>query len=120
MTKQCTRCGRFLSADQFWANARKADGLQTFCKNCANLHHRERIVAEWQLPKFTGRGPCRDEHPELFFLPGDNAIAAAKNVCRRCPVRGECLNWALRNPEAGIWGGLTEEERKPLMRGRVA
>ena len=65
---------------------------------------------------------CRDADPELFF-PGDDIRAAraqvktAKLICRGCPVSATCLNWALASgQEAGIWGGLTEDERRRLHR----
>ena len=42
-----------------------------------------------------------------------------KLICRDCPVRATCLDWALASgQEAGIWGGLTEDERRRLRRGR--
>lgn len=68
-------------------------------------------TADWR-----DRAACRDEDTELFFPLGtasEAAIAMAKAVCRRCPVRDECLTWALESGEEhGIWGGLTENERR--------
>jgi WhiB family transcriptional regulator, redox-sensing transcriptional regulator len=67
---------------------------------------------------------CRGRDPELFFPVTDIGAArvqveAAKKVCRRCPVQRACLSWALGNrQEAGIWGGMTEEERHRLRRRR--
>ena len=68
---------------------------------------------------------CRDADPELFFPDGDTRSARAqvkmaKLICRGCPVSATCLSWALdSNQEAGIWGGLTEDERRRLQhRGR--
>lgn len=63
------------------------------------------------------RAACRDEDPELFFPAGTSGpmlrqIAEAKAVCQRCPVAGECLEWALHRGEVGIWGDTTEEERR--------
>jgi len=61
---------------------------------------------------------CRDEDPELFFPTGTDGpalaqIKQAKAVCRRCPVTGECLSWALdTGQDHGIWGGTTEGERR--------
>ena len=61
-----------------------------------------------------------DVDPELFFPGlGDNSVNAEKaiSVCERCPVRRECLDYALTNNEdIGIWGGKTEAERKKLKR----
>jgi WhiB family transcriptional regulator, redox-sensing transcriptional regulator len=64
---------------------------------------------------------CRDADPELFF-PDDvrsarAQVTTAKLICRGCPVSAACLNWALASgQEAGIWGGLTEGERRRLHR----
>jgi WhiB family redox-sensing transcriptional regulator len=65
---------------------------------------------------------CRDEDPELFFPVGTSGpallqIAEAKTVCRRCPVVTECLTWALESgQDAGVWGGMSEDERRALKR----
>jgi WhiB family transcriptional regulator, redox-sensing transcriptional regulator len=75
------------------------------------------------------RAICRDEDPELFFPVGDSGAAAlqlaeAKTVCRRCPVVSDCLDWALATgQDAGVWGGMSETERRALRRrphGRTA
>lgn len=69
---------------------------------------------------------CRDEDPELFFPVGTTGPAArqvdrAKAICARCPVTQECLTWALENgQDAGIWGGLSEDERRALRRRQRA
>ena len=75
-------------------------------------------------PDWREEAACRDTDPELFF-PDDDFRSArvqvkmAKLICRGCPVSATCLNWALASgQEAGIWGGLTEEERRRLHRGR--
>jgi WhiB family transcriptional regulator, redox-sensing transcriptional regulator len=66
------------------------------------------------------QGACQSEDPELFFPvtatgPGVMQIARAKAVCRRCLVREQCLAYALDTHQAhGIWGGLSEEERRAL------
>ena len=65
---------------------------------------------------------CRDEDPELFFPLGDTGpalmqIEDAKSVCRACDVTTDCLSWALESgQEAGIWGGMSEAERRQLRR----
>ena len=66
------------------------------------------------------RAACRGEDPELFFPIGTSGpaleqVEQAKAVCRRCSVIDQCLRWALDRPEEfGIWGGLTEDERRAL------
>jgi WhiB family redox-sensing transcriptional regulator len=72
------------------------------------------------------RALCRDTDPELFFPIGTTglallAIERAKQVCGECSVRLECLDFALEtNQDAGVWGGLSEEERRVIRRGRAA
>ncbi len=47
-------------------------------------------------------------------------IAEAKAVCERCPVISECLTWALETgQDAGVWGGMSEDERRSLKRRRA-
>ncbi|GAB3571671.1 WhiB family transcriptional regulator [Amycolatopsis endophytica] len=68
------------------------------------------------------RAACRDEDPELFFPvsemgPGARQVARAKAVCASCPVRAECLAYALdAGLDNGIFGGTTEQERRSLIR----
>ncbi|MCL2780458.1 MAG: WhiB family transcriptional regulator [Actinomycetia bacterium] len=68
------------------------------------------------------RAICRDEDPELFFPIGNTGpallqIEQAKAVCHRCAVIQECLAWALETgQDAGVWGGLSEDERRALKR----
>jgi WhiB family transcriptional regulator, redox-sensing transcriptional regulator len=70
------------------------------------------------------RARCKDEDPELFFPIGTSGpaavqIEAAKSICMLCPVRSECLEWAMATgQEAGVWGGLSEDERRALRRAR--
>lgn len=65
---------------------------------------------------------CREEDPELFFPIGNTGpallqIEEAKAVCRRCPVMERCLEWALEtNQNDGVWGGLSENQRRALKR----
>lgn len=72
------------------------------------------------------RAACRDiTDPEIFFPIGTTGpaleqIEAAKAICRPCVVRRQCLSWAIEtNQDTGVWGGLSEEERKELLIGRV-
>jgi WhiB family redox-sensing transcriptional regulator len=63
------------------------------------------------------RSSCIGEDPELFFPVGSGGSAMAQTakaieICAGCPVRAECLEWALETcQDAGVWGGLGEEER---------
>jgi WhiB family transcriptional regulator, redox-sensing transcriptional regulator len=61
---------------------------------------------------------CTRVDPEWFFPKAGSSPHRAKKVCARCPVRLECLAWALtHNEEFGVWGGTSEQERR-RMRGR--
>jgi WhiB family redox-sensing transcriptional regulator len=62
---------------------------------------------------------CRDADTTVFFPASDAAAEAAKAICAACPVREECLEFALATrPSDGVWGGLTPIERHRLIRRR--
>lgn len=62
---------------------------------------------------------CAQVDPEIFFPDKGANPHAAIEVCRRCPVRKQCLEWALREREPyGVWGGTTAKRREELNRGR--
>lgn len=61
---------------------------------------------------------CRDEHPDTLFVQGAQQ-RDVREVCKACPVRTECLAHALDNRiRFGVWGGMTERERKALLKRR--
>lgn len=61
---------------------------------------------------------CRSVDPDRLFVSGA-AQREARSICRRCPVRTPCLAQALdENLEHGVWGGMTERERRALVRRR--
>jgi WhiB family redox-sensing transcriptional regulator len=58
--------------------------------------------------------------PELFFPERGSSTREAKEVCRGCVVRSECLEFAIANSEKfGIWGGMSERERRRVRRARL-
>lgn len=65
---------------------------------------------------------CLDEDPELFFPIGNTGpaidqIEEAKIICHKCVVSEACLKWAIEfRQDAGVWGGLSAEERRALKR----
>ena len=70
-------------------------------------------AADW-----TALSACRAADPDELFVTGA-AQNRAKTVCLGCPVRTECLSDALDNRvEFGVWGGMTERERRALLRRR--
>ncbi|MFF8817349.1 MULTISPECIES: WhiB family transcriptional regulator [Leucobacter] len=60
---------------------------------------------------------CAQTDPESFFPEKGGSTREAKRICETCEVRSECLDYALENDERfGIWGGLSERERRKLRR----
>lgn len=90
----------------------------------------------FEQPEWYDEAECR-HFPEIFRLaytytyqPGRNSTGPgtvlhpvtikAKKICSQCPVRLICLADALRRRESGVWGGTTEDERKNIIRSKVA
>ena len=75
---------------------------------------------DWDDSGWRDSAACRDTDPNLFFPAGTTGVAveeieAAKALCQTCPVREQCLEFAMvANQEAGIWGGMSEEERRRM------
>jgi hypothetical protein len=68
--------------------------------------------------KMAARAKCREIDPDALFVQGA-AQNRAKLICRGCPVRTQCLAEALDSRiEFGVWGGMTERERRALLRRR--
>lgn len=60
---------------------------------------------------------CAQTDPEAFFPEKGGSTREAKKICQQCDVSAECLEYALANDERfGIWGGLSERERRRLRR----
>ena len=71
----------------------------------------------WTL-EWAGRGACASTSADELFVQG-SAQNRAKAVCAGCPVRTECLADALDSRiEYGVWGGMTERERRALLKRR--
>jgi WhiB family redox-sensing transcriptional regulator len=71
--------------------------------------------ASWQE-----RALCAQTDPEAFFPEKGGSTREAKRICTGCEVRSECLEYALAHDERfGIWGGLSERERRRLKRRAV-
>ncbi|MCU1492183.1 MAG: putative WhiB family transcriptional regulator [Acidimicrobiaceae bacterium] len=71
-------------------------------------------------PTWQSRANCMGVDPELFFPERGSSTREAKEVCRGCVVRVDCLEFAIANGEKfGIWGGMSERERRRVRRARV-
>lgn len=65
------------------------------------------------------RALCAQTGPDFFFPVPGGSTREAKQVCRACEERVECLEYALENDERfGVWGGLSEKERRRLRKSR--
>ncbi len=83
-------------------------------------------LSSWHLldgieqPDWQERALCAQTDPEAFFPEKGGSTREAKRICAGCEVRAECLEYALAFDERfGIWGGLSERERRRLKRGAV-
>jgi WhiB family transcriptional regulator, redox-sensing transcriptional regulator len=64
---------------------------------------------------------CRDRSPTQFFPSDGVGVEVAKKTCVQCPVRLECLEYALHHRiDHGVWGGCSERERRRILRRRRA
>ena len=90
---------------------------------CRQINYTAIFEAMPKLPEWIADAPCSQADPELFFPDAHESranVALAKRVCAACPVRQECLEWALdRGEKFGIYGGLTSTQRREVLRQRA-
>ncbi len=78
------------------------------------------IEAVDDVPEWQEEALCAQTDPEAFFPEKGGSTREAKRICTGCEVRVECLEYALAHDERfGIWGGLSERERRRLKRSAV-
>jgi WhiB family redox-sensing transcriptional regulator len=64
-------------------------------------------------------GNCAHREPSLFFPSDGVGVEVARKVCGDCPVKGQCLEYAIDNRiDHGVWGGTSERERRRIIRSR--
>lgn len=74
------------------------------------------VMGEW-----VEHAACSGVNPDLFFPDRGASLVDAQRVCACCPVRVDCLEYALETGEKfGVWGGKSERERRLLRRQRIA
>jgi len=72
-------------------------------------------AAALDLPPYRMAGICNQTDPDAFFPERGEPTGPARAICNRCPVRAECLTWALLNDEPhGVWGATSSQERHQL------
>ena len=92
-----------------------ADVIVSLVRDAFGIGEDDAEEYSWQ-----DRALCAQTDPEAFFPEKGGSTREAKRVCRSCDVRAECLEYALGNDERfGIWGGLSERERRRLKREAV-
>ncbi len=75
------------------------------------------IGAEADAQSWQEQALCAETDPEAFFPEKGGSTREAKKICTGCEVKAQCLEYALANDERfGIWGGLSERERRRLRR----
>lgn len=68
-----------------------------------------------------GQAACAGHDPAYWFVAEQTTYAYARAICANCPVRPDCLDWALRSGEVqGFWGGKSPKERREIRCGRRA
>ncbi|MEM9036962.1 MAG: WhiB family transcriptional regulator [Actinomycetota bacterium] len=73
-----------------------------------------------EMPGWWEQANCLGVDPDLFFPERGASTREAKEVCRGCVVREDCLEYALAKGEKfGIWGGMSERERRRIRRERA-
>lgn len=78
------------------------------------------VAADEEDDQWQERALCAQTDPEAFFPEKGGSTREAKRICQGCEVRDRCLEYALANDERfGIWGGLSERERRRLKRGII-
>jgi WhiB family redox-sensing transcriptional regulator len=78
------------------------------------------IGLEADAQSWQERALCAETDPEAFFPEKGGSTREAKKICTGCEVKAECLEYALANDERfGIWGGLSERERRRLRRRAI-
>ena len=85
-----------------------------------DIHHPARVE---QMPfvnlDWKQRGNCVKSNVD-FYPDGTAGVNRAKKVCQDCPVKKKCLDYALKSThQFGVWGGMSERERKRLRNGRT-
>jgi WhiB family redox-sensing transcriptional regulator len=75
------------------------------------------VLGDQEHEEWQDRALCAETDPEAFFPEKGGSTREAKRICSGCEVRAECLEYALAHDERfGIWGGLSERERRKLKR----
>jgi len=101
-------------------NGAGADGGETGAHGPEEATTMRAMTSETEERGWQDYANCLGVDPDLFFPERGASTREAKEVCRGCVVREQCLEYALANGEKfGIWGGLSERERRRIRRQRA-
>ncbi len=71
--------------------------------------------------KWMAQGNCNNHPPETFFPSDGVGVEVAKEICADCPVKEQCLEYALdHRVDHGVWGGASERQRRRILKARRA
>lgn len=104
----------------YGCTANMATSHETLCTRCKQAAAKPKqtvnnLIGEHHAPDLS-HGACVGEDPELFFDGHPKSIEEAKGVCRRCPLVGTCLEYAMQANHVGVWGGTDDDERRNIRR----
>ena len=71
---------------------------------------------QMEEPEWRSKRACFDADPDIFFPERGETNEKAMAYCNRCPVTEECLAWAVKHGERGVWGGTSERGRRRLVK----
>lgn len=75
------------------------------------------MIIELHLPPWIGDAVCAQTDPEVFFPEKGASSGPARQVCKGCKVRKDCLEYALKTGQRfGVWGGMSERNRRKMRR----
>jgi WhiB family redox-sensing transcriptional regulator len=108
------------SADRFGAGAGASQGINALGMAGQGIAGLLGIGLEADAQSWQEQALCAETDPEAFFPEKGGSTREAKKICTGCEVKAQCLEYALANDERfGIWGGLSERERRRLRRRAV-
>ena len=108
------------SADRFGAGIGQGAGMGMGMGMGQGIAGLLGIGSEADAQSWQEQALCAETDPEAFFPEKGGSTREAKKICTGCEVKAQCLEYALSNDERfGIWGGLSERERRRLRRRAV-
>jgi WhiB family redox-sensing transcriptional regulator len=96
------------------------DALSTYLMHGTVGAYVAALVSTWATQDWRARARCRGMNTSEFFAPTNGSMRLIREVCSGCPVRVDCLRYAMRERTIGIYGGTTFRQRERLRVRREA